>query len=196
MSAPHIVVIDNYDSFTYNLVHALAAAGARTTVVRNDAVSRDEVAALGPDGLVFSPGPGHPAVPRDFGVCADLITNPLDVPVLGVCLGMQGLAHHTGGRVVPAPEIVHGSASPARLQGGSPLFAGLGDAVDVGRYHSLLVDADSLPAAWRPLAATETGLLMAMEHKERPWYGVQFHPESILTPDGDRMVANFVGACR
>lgn len=189
MSRPRVLVIDNYDSFTHNLVHAFATAGAQVTVHRNDAIGRADIVAEGPDLVVLSPGPGHPGEPRDFGVCADLITDPTDIPLFGVCLGMQGLAHHTGGTVVPAPAIVHGETAQVP-RADHPLFDGLPDTLDVGRYHSLAVDGDSLPAEWTSLGTTDDGTLMAMAHTERPWIGVQFHPESILTPDGPRMVQN------
>jgi anthranilate synthase/aminodeoxychorismate synthase-like glutamine amidotransferase len=189
---PSVLVIDNYDSFAHNLVHAFAAAGADARAVRNDAVTRDDIAAVPPAAIVLSPGPGTPAEARDFGVCAELIRHPVaDVPMLGVCLGMQGMAHHTGGRVVRARTIVHGEASPFR-PAAHALFADLGDVTMVGRYHSLCVDAAALPEVWQPLGATDDGILMAMAHRERPWVGVQFHPESILTPDGPTMIANFL----
>lgn len=191
---PRILVIDNYDSFTYNLVHALAQQGADVEVRRNDTIDRAAVAALAPDGIVLSPGPGHPAVQRDFGVCADLIREPLDMPMLGVCLGMQGMAQHTGGTVVRAPELVHGEASPASLEE-HPLFAGLPRQVPVGRYHSLAVQESGLPSEWRVIARTGD-LVMGIAHRSLPWTGVQFHPESILTPDGPSMVRNFVESCQ
>ncbi len=193
-SRPKILVIDNYDSFTYNLVHALAEQGADVDVVRNDAVDRAGIAAMAPDGIVLSPGPGHPGVERDFGVCAELLRNPLDVPMMGVCLGMQGMALHTGGQVVRAPELVHGEASPTDLSSHG-LFEGLPDTVAVGRYHSLAVDPSTLPPEWQVIARTQE-LVMGIAHATRPWVGVQLHPESILTPDGPRMVRNFVEMCQ
>jgi len=188
-----LLLVDNYDSFTHNLAAGLHLGGADVTVVRNDAIDRDGVATLGPDGIVLSPGPGHPGVPRDFGVCTDLVRRPLDVPMLGVCLGMQGMVHHTGGRVIAAPELVHGEASDAELED-HPLFDGVARRTPVGRYHSLCVDAD-LPPAWSPIGTSGT-VVMAVAHQDRPWVGVQFHPESILTPQGPRMLQNFVEMCR
>ncbi len=183
-----LLLIDNYDSFTYNLAAGLAPADV--TVCRNDAISRDQVESF--DGIVLSPGPGDPANPRDFGVCQEVIVEPVDVPLLGVCLGMQGMAHHTGGRVGPAPQILHGQASPVSLQD-HPLFEGVQRPAMVGRYHSLCVEA--LSPQWRPLGEYQ-GTLMAMAHRQRPWIGVQFHPESILTPDGPLMLQNFVEMCQ
>lgn len=192
MSRPRVLVIDNYDSFTHNLVHAFAGAGADAGAVRNDAIDHDAIAGDAPDAIVLSPGPGTPAEPRDFGVCADLIRQPLrDVPMLGVCLGMQGMAHHTGGSVIAAPRIVHGQASPFTPRP-HPVFDGLSAPMLVGRYHSLCVDGDSLPDDWHPLGASDDGILMAMAHKTLPWFGMQFHPESILTPEGPKMIANFL----
>lgn len=189
-----ILVVDNYDSFTYNLVHGLAAAGAASVVKRNDAVSRADIRRAPPDGIVLSPGPGHPGVERDFGVCTDLIREPAEMPMLGVCLGMQGMAHHTGGRVVRAPRPVHGEASEVRLER-RLLFSGLPETVQAGRYHSLVVEEESLPDEWR-VTARGDGLVMGIAHRSRPWFGVQFHPESILTPQGPKILRNFVEMCR
>jgi anthranilate synthase/aminodeoxychorismate synthase-like glutamine amidotransferase len=193
--AVRILVIDNYDSFTYNLVHAVAKEGAEVIVRRNDEVDEAGVRALAPDGILLSPGPGSPDNRRDFGVCGDLIRHRSPVPMLGVCLGMQGMAHHTGGRVVRAPRPVHGEASPVELSP-TPLFEGLPRSIEAGRYHSLVVDPTCLGSEWEPTARSRDGLLMAMRHKQLPWSGVQFHPESILTPDGPRILRNFLEACR
>ncbi len=188
-----MIVIDNYDSFTYNLVHGLAKAGADVQVIRNDAIDRAGIADLQPDGIILSPGPGSPDNDRDFGICKDLILEPLGVPMLGVCLGMQGMAHHAGGRVQRAPEVVHGEASHTTLQP-HPIFAGLPTEVQVARYHSLCVTETG--PDWQELGRSDDGILMAMAHRRRPWVGVQFHPESILTPLGQTMLANFVEMCR
>ncbi len=185
-----ILVVDNYDSFTYNLVQGLQKAGARVEVFRNDAIDRDGVAARRPSGIVLSPGPGSPAIDADFGVCKDLILNPIDAPMLGICLGMQGMAHHTGGRVQRAPEVVHGEARSFH-RADHPIFAGLPDTIVVGRYHSLCVDP-AIPSAWRSLGSTDDGVLMGIAHRERPWTGLQFHPESILSPDGQTILENWL----
>lgn len=189
-----LVVIDNYDSFTYNLVHAFAGLGAHVDVHRNDAITHPELAKLAPDGIVLSPGPGHPGNAKDFGVCAELIRQPLDAPMLGVCLGMQGMAHHTGGHVVQAADIVHGE-SDTFAPASHPIFANTPPALEVARYHSLRVDEASLPSEWEPLGSTSDGTLMAMAHRSRPWVGLQFHPESILTPDGPTIARNFLDLC-
>jgi len=189
--APRVLVIDNYDSFTYNLYQYLCELGAETHVIRNDAIDLDGIRAMAPSHIVLSPGPGSPDKPRDFGVCADVITADLGVPLLGVCLGHQGIAHHLGGRVVRAPEIVHGKTDAIR-HGGAGLFAGLPDPLTVMRYHSLMIDAEHLPPTLRITARNAAGLVMGIAHRQRPVFGVQFHPESIGTPDGRRLLANFL----
>ena len=194
MTRPRLLVVDNYDSFTHNLAHGLAAAGAIVDVARNDAVDLDGVLASGADGVVLSPGPGHPAVARDFGVCADLVRRAGTLPLFGVCLGLQGMAHHTGGRVVRAPEPVHGRATAVELAP-HPLFVGLPRRIAAGRYHSLVADEASLPAEWDVIGRGD-GLVMALAHRRRPMAGVQFHPESILTPRGPRLLRNVVQWCK
>jgi anthranilate synthase/aminodeoxychorismate synthase-like glutamine amidotransferase len=191
---PRLLVVDNYDSFTHNLAHGLAAAGARVDVLRNDAAGLEGVLALGADGAVLSPGPGHPGNARDFGVCADLVRSAGTLPLFGVCLGLQGMVHHTGGAVVRAPRPVHGQATRVSL---SPhaLFAGLPRTIDAGRYHSLVADEASLPPEWQVIGRGD-GLVMALAHRRRPMAGVQFHPESILTPRGPRLLRNVVRWCR
>jgi anthranilate synthase/aminodeoxychorismate synthase-like glutamine amidotransferase len=194
MSRPHLLIIDNYDSFTHNLAHGLAAAGARVDVARNDAIDLPGIVEQGPDGVVLSPGPGHPAVARDFGVCADLVKEGGSLPLFGVCLGLQGMAHHTGGLVVRAPEPVHGRSTRVDLAPHA-LFVGLPRRIEAGRYHSLVVDEARLPKDWDVLARGD-GLVMAIAHRRRPLAGVQFHPESILTPHGPRLLRNVVEWCR
>lgn len=191
---PRLLLVDNYDSFTHNLAHGLQAAGARVDVVRNDAVGFDEAMARAADGVVLSPGPGHPAVPRDFGVCADLVRHAGSLPLFGVCLGLQGMAQHTGGRVVRAPHPVHGQATSVDL-GKHPLFAGLPNRIQAARYHSLVAEEAALGPDWQVIARGD-GLVMALAHVRRPMAGVQFHPESILTPHGPRLLRNVVRWCR
>jgi anthranilate synthase/aminodeoxychorismate synthase-like glutamine amidotransferase len=194
VTRPHLLLVDNYDSFTHNLAHGLAKAGASVDVVRNDAMDLATIQRGGFDGVVLSPGPGHPAVARDFGVCADLVKRAGSLPLFGVCLGLQGMAHHTGGRVVRAPEAVHGQASRVALAP-HPLFAGLPKSIAAGRYHSLVAEESSLPAAWDIIARGD-GLVMALAHRTRPMAGVQFHPESILTPHGPRLLRNVLEWCK
>jgi para-aminobenzoate synthetase len=183
------LLIDNYDSFTYNLFQLLAEAnGGEPIVVRNDEAGWDELSRLGFDNIVVSPGPGRPDRERDFGVCAEAIRRS-EVPLLGVCLGHQGLVWAHGGGVVGAPEAVHGRLS-AVLHDGSPLFAGIPREFQAVRYHSLCAE-QPLPDELEPIAWTSDGVLMAARHRERPLWGVQFHPESICTEHGRRLLANF-----
>lgn len=189
MTTPRLLLIDNYDSFTFNLAQAFWAQGAQVEVVRNDHLSVDEALAFAPSHVCISPGPGRP---EDAGVSIDAIRAFLGrVPLLGVCLGHQAMAAATGGSVVRAPRLMHGKSSPC-FHDGLGLFAGLPNPVEIGRYHSLIVDAATLPDCWQPVAYTGRDELMAMRHREHLAYGVQFHPESVLTPDGDHMLARFL----
>jgi para-aminobenzoate synthetase len=183
------LLIDNYDSFTYNLFQLLAEAnGEEPTVVRNDGASWPELAGGGFDNIVISPGPGSPANQKDFGVCADAI-RAADVPLLGVCLGHQGIGHVAGAPVVHAPEVMHGRPSAVHHDD-SPLFAGIPQGFQVVRYHSLCL-REPLPEALEATAWTSDGVVMALAHRTRPVWGVQFHPESICTDWGRRLLANF-----
>jgi len=184
-----MLLIDNYDSFTYNLVQAFAAQGADVMVYRNDAIEVDEALALEPTHLVISPGPGRP---EDAGVSLDMIGAFKDsVPLLGVCLGHQCLVHHFGGNIVRAERLMHGKTSMAKHDG-KTLFEGLPEEFEVGRYHSLCAEQESLPADLELTAQTERGEIMGVRHKQLPLEGVQFHPESVLTPEGDKLLANFM----
>jgi anthranilate synthase/aminodeoxychorismate synthase-like glutamine amidotransferase len=194
-AAPRILVVDNYDSFTYNLVQYLGEQGADVRVFRNDAIDEAGCAALEPDGIVISPGPGNPADRRSFGVSGDLLRGlSKRVPTLGVCLGLQGFAHHYGGRVVKAPRVLHGKTS-AIEHDGKGIFRGIPSPVLAGRYHSLIVEERSLPPEVLVSARTEAGEVMGARHTRFPIEGVQFHPESILTEHGRAMIANFLSQC-
>lgn len=189
---PRVLLIDNYDSFTHNLAQALGRLGAKVLIHRNDAITLDEARALAPTHVVLSPGPGHPGNARDFGVCDQVLKAMGPVtPTLGVCLGHQGIAHHLGGQVKRAPAIVHGKSSRI-LHHGRGLFAGLPQNMEVMRYHSLVAPGDTLPDTLEVTAHTEDGLVMAIAHRAWPVFGVQFHPESIGTPQGDLLLANFL----
>ncbi len=184
-----MLLIDNYDSFTYNLVQAFAAQGADVLVYRNDTISVDEGLALEPTHLVISPGPGRP---EDAGVSLAMIAAFADrIPLLGVCLGHQCLVQHFGGDIVRAERLMHGKTSMARHDGRT-VYDGLSQPFEVGRYHSLCAEPASLPAALELAAQTASGEVMGVRHRELPLEGVQFHPESILTPEGDRLMANFM----
>ncbi len=189
---PMILVIDNYDSFTYNLVQLLAAAGAEVRVERNDALSADAMLALGPGGIVLSPGPGRPEA---AGVCVELLRRRAPVPILGVCLGHQALGVAFGAEVGRAPYLMHGKTSPVRHLGSGP-FAGLPDPFEATRYHSLAVREETLTPELLPIAWSADGILMGLAHRDLPYWGVQFHPESVLTGAGPSLVANFLRRAR
>jgi anthranilate synthase/aminodeoxychorismate synthase-like glutamine amidotransferase len=189
VSKPRLLLIDNYDSFTYNLVQAFLVLGAEVSVYRNDALTPDEARALAPSHLCISPGPG---TPYDAGVSMDMIRAFAGaIPVLGVCLGHQSIVEVFGGKVVRAARLMHGKTSLMRHDG-SALFAGLPQPCEVGRYHSLIASPDRLPAALAVSARTDEGEIMAVRHRTLAVEGVQFHPESILTPHGPRLLANFL----
>ncbi|MEM1035841.1 MAG: aminodeoxychorismate/anthranilate synthase component II [Pseudomonadota bacterium] len=184
-----ILVIDNYDSFTWNLVHYLEEIGAGTEVVRNDEVSVSEALERGADGIVLSPGP---CTPNEAGICVEVVKQaPADLPILGVCLGHQSIGAAEGGAVITSKEIRHGKISAIRHEGG-PLFEGLPETFDVVRYHSLSVRAEDLPDTLVADAFTADGEIMAVRHVSRPVFGVQFHPESILTQHGHAMLRNWL----
>ena len=184
-----ILMIDNYDSFTYNLVQAFAARGAEVCVFRNDAIGKDEAVALEPTHLVISPGPGRP---EDAGVSREMIaTFSEQIPMLGVCLGHQCLVSYFGGSIVRAERLMHGKTSLVKHDEGS-LYAGMSQPFEAGRYHSLCADQQTLPAELELTAETERGEIMGVRHKTLPLNGVQFHPESVLTPEGSKLLANFM----
>ena len=188
-----ILVIDNYDSFTYNLVQYLGVLGAEVRVVRNDELSVQEIAALEPEQIVISPGP---CTPNEAGVSLELIRALSGrIPMLGVCLGHQAIGQAFGGRVVRAPCVMHGKVSEVRHDG-SALFAGVPDPFEATRYHSLIVERESLPGDLIVTAWSEGGEIMALSHRSLPLWGVQFHPESILTREGMRLLENFLALSR
>ena len=189
VASVRMLLIDNYDSFTYNVVQAFAALGADVTVHRNDAVTVEEALKLDPTHLVISPGPGRP---ENAGVSLAMIAAFAErVPVLGVCLGHQCLVHHFGGDIVRAERLMHGKTSMAKHDG-KKIFEGLPQPFEVGRYHSLCAQRESLPDVLELTAETDRGEIMGVRHKTLPLEGVQFHPESVLTPDGEQLMANFL----
>ncbi|MEA2693050.1 MAG: anthranilate synthase component [Acidobacteriota bacterium] len=187
-----ILMVDNYDSFTFNLVQVLAAAGAEVEVVRNDALSVAGMLALEPQGIVLSPGPGRP---EGAGVCVELLRSRVPVPLLGVCLGHQALGLAFGAVVSRAPRLMHGKTSPVRHLGYG-VFADLPNPFEATRYHSLVVSEETLPPELLPLAWSDDGQLMAMRHRDLPYWGVQFHPESVLTGSGAHLLGNFLDLCQ
>lgn len=185
-----ILVIDNYDSFTFNLVHYLLELGAETHIVRNDALTVAEAMALQPQAVLLSPGP---CTPNEAGICLDLIAASADarLPLFGVCLGHQSLGQAFGGTVLRAPQVMHGKTSPM-THDGTGVFAGLPSPFNATRYHSLIVREDDLPECLVVNARSPDGLIMGMRHRELPLHGVQFHPESIATEHGHALIANFL----
>ncbi len=188
-----LLIIDNYDSFTFNLVHYFQQLGATTRVVRNDALSASDAFALQPDGIVLSPGPCDP---DRAGICLELIREaPVDLPILGVCLGHQAIGQAYGGDVIAAKQIMHGKTSEI-VHDASGLFAGLPSPFVATRYHSLAVKPETLPACLRATAHTSDGEIMGLAHIERPVHGVQFHPESIASEHGHDLLRNFLEMTR
>jgi anthranilate synthase/aminodeoxychorismate synthase-like glutamine amidotransferase len=188
---PRVLVVDNYDSFTYNLVQYLGELEAEPLVYRHDAITLDEIAELAPDAILISPGPGRPV---DAGISNSVIERfGPTVPTFGVCLGQQCICEVFGGTIVRAPQVMHGKTSWVSHEGVGVL-AGLPDPFEATRYHSLVVDRDTLPDVLEVTAESEDGVIMGLRHKELPIEGVQFHPESILTSVGKELLANFLGA--
>jgi len=188
-----LLVIDNYDSFTYNLVQFLGDLGAHSSVYRNDKISLDEIEKLAPEAIVLSPGP---ATPNDAGICLALIDRfKSTTPILGVCLGHQAIGQAMGGDVIRAPKLMHGKTSKINHTG-KGLFRGLNSGFEATRYHSLIVDRATLPADLEITASSDDGLIMGMQHKSFPLHGVQFHPESIASENGHALLQNFLNLSR
>jgi anthranilate synthase component 2 len=186
-----ILMIDNYDSFTWNLVQVLSAAGAEVQVVRNDAATVRSLLDRAPQGIVLSPGPGRP---EDAGVCIDILRSRTDIPILGVCLGHQAMGVAFGAVVDRAPKQMHGKTSMIRHED-SGVFADLPNPFEATRYHSLEVKEPTLPAELEPIAWSDDGALMGLRHRSLPYWGVQFHPESVLTGAGPHLLGNFLALC-
>ena len=182
------LLIDNYDSFTYNLWHYLGELGAETVVKRNDSLTVTEALAMNPQGIVISPGPG---TPDRAGICVELVRRAAGIPILGVCLGLQAIGEAFGGAILRAAEPRHGKVSPI-AHDGTGIFAGLPSPFTATRYHSLVVARQSLPPCLRVTATSDDGLIMGLVHRERPVHGVQFHPESIASEHGRPLLKNFL----
>lgn len=184
-----IYLIDNYDSFSYNLYQMIGEINPDIAVFRNDALTLEEIEAASPSAIILSPGPGRPS---DAGICESIAANITDIPILGVCLGHQAICEAFGGYVGYANKLMHGKSSMVDVDTASPLFKGLPDKVQVARYHSLAAEPERLPECLKVIAKTDDGEIMAVQHESLPIFGVQFHPESILTPQGSQMLKNFL----
>lgn len=185
-----ILMIDNYDSFTYNLYQYIGEIYPDIEVYRNDEITIPEIKSLVPEAIVISPGPGYP---KDAGISVEAVRYFTGrIPMLGVCLGHQSISEAFGGKIVRAAELMHGKSSTADIDNSSEIFRNLPDKITVGRYHSLIVDESSLPECLKITARDSVGQIMALKHKRYPTYGLQFHPESILTEDGKVMLGNFI----
>lgn len=186
-----ILLIDNYDSFSYNLVQYIGSIETDIQIIRNDAKTIEEIERMKPQAIILSPGPGYP---KDAGVCIEVVKKLGErIPILGVCLGHQAICEAYGAKITHAKKLMHGKQSMIRLKEDDILFQGIPSPTPVARYHSLAADTESLPDCLEITAKTEDGEVMAVHHREYPVYGVQFHPESILTRDGVKMIENFIG---
>lgn len=184
-----IFLIDNYDSFSYNLFQLVGEIEPDIKVIRNDEMTADKIKNLNPDRIILSPGPGRP---EDAGIIIDVVKTIHDIPILGVCLGHQAICAAFGATVAYAKELMHGKQSDVKFDTDCPLFKDCPQIAPVARYHSLAADADTIPKELKITAFTTDGEVMAVQHKAYPIYGVQFHPESIMTPDGKQMLRNFI----
>ena len=185
-----ILLIDNYDSFSYNVYQLVGTVNPQIRVIRNDEMSAEEIGELAPDHIILSPGPGKPS---EAGICEEVIRAFAGkIPILGICLGHQAICEAFGARITYARELMHGKQSVAQLAAGSRLFRGMPESIVVARYHSLAADPESIPPSLLVTARTEDGEVMAVEHRDYPVYGVQFHPESVLTPEGMKIIRNFL----
>lgn len=187
-----ILLIDNYDSFSYNLVQMAGSLAEDIRVVRNDAVSVEEIREMSPTRIILSPGPGYP---KDAGICKEVIEKLQGrIPILGVCLGHQAICEVYGARIVHAKELMHGKKSLIHINRQTTLFKGMADQMEAARYHSLIAKGEKIPEVLRVTARDNNGEVMAVEHKKYPVFGVQFHPESIMTPEGEKVMRNFLNS--
>ena len=186
-----ILLIDNYDSFSYNVYQLVGSVNPDIRVIRNDECSVDEIRAMNPSHIILSPGPGRP---DKAGVCENVIRELGGrIPILGICLGHQAICEAYGGEIIHAKELMHGKKSNVKIDTASPIFQGMPEEIDAARYHSLAADTEKIPKTLKVIATADDGEVMAVQHKEYPVYGLQFHPESILTPKGRKILENFLG---
>ena len=189
-----ILLIDNYDSFSYNVYQLIGSVEPDIRVVRNDELTVEEIEQMQPEAIILSPGPGRPA---EAGICIEIVKKLGEkIPILGICLGHQAICEACGATVSYAAELMHGKQKKIRKVGESALFTGLPESFDAARYHSLAVKKDTLPECLRITAVAEDGEVMAIEHREYPIFGLQFHPESVMTPQGKTMIENFMNIVR
>ena len=185
-----ILLIDNYDSFSYNLVQMIGSMQVDIRVIRNDDMSVEEIKALHPSHIIISPGPGYP---RDAGVCEELVKKAQgEVPILGVCLGHQGICEVFGATIGLAKQLMHGKKSKIKIDTKSVIFRGMEEQIEAARYHSLVAEKETIPTCLQIIGTDDGGEVMAVQHQEYKIYGLQFHPESILTPAGERIIENFL----
>lgn len=184
-----VLLIDNYDSFSYNLVQLAGSINPDIKVIRNDELTIDEIKALKPSHIILSPGPCYP---KDAGVCEEVAVKLGDIPILGVCLGHQAICEAYGGKIIHAKQLMHGKMSVVDIDNSCEIFKGLPEKIEVARYHSLIAEAESLPDCLEVVSKDAIGEIMAVKHKEKNTFGVQFHPESILTPQGRIIMENFL----
>lgn len=189
-----ILIIDNYDSFTYNLYQYIGEINPHIEVYRNDRITVEEIKEMNPSHIIISPGPGFP---KDAGICIELVKSVGKyIPVLGVCLGHQAIGEAFGAKIVHAKRLMHGKASEVSVDWECEIFSGLPQRIQVGRYHSLIVHNEEVPSCLKITAETSEGEIMGLKHKEYPVFGIQFHPESILTPEGKTILRNFINLTR
>lgn len=185
-----ILLIDNYDSFSYNLVQFFGTINPDIKVIRNDEMTVEEIEELAPTHIILSPGPGYP---KDAGICEEVVRKLQGkIPILGVCLGHQGICEVYGAKIGHAKQLMHGKQSRVHIDTTKPIFAGLPEEIEVARYHSLIADIDTMPSELEVISTDEGNEVMAVKHREHDVYGLQFHPESILTPDGMTLIRNFL----
>ncbi len=184
-----VLLIDNYDSFSYNLVQVVGKLGADIKVIRNDELTVDEIRNLEPTHIIISPGPGYP---KDAGIIEEVIIELKEIPILGVCLGHQAICEATGGEITLAKQLMHGKQSNIHIANGAKIFHGLAPVIQAARYHSLIARKETLPDDLLVIAEDDEGEIMAVKHRNHEVYGVQFHPESILTPHGETIIKNFL----
>ena len=189
-----ILILDNFDSFVYNISQLVGFLNALPIVIRNNQIDIEGIRKINPDAIVISPGPGHPKYKKDFGICSDVITKlGPSIPILGICLGHQGLVHAFGGKVIRASEIRHGKTSNIEFKGDSKLFEGVKNPFVATRYHSLIADKATFPKCLRITSTSlDDGEIMSARHEKYPIEGIQFHPESILTTEGKKILLNFI----